>query len=196
MAASGVKVRLRGAKEAKAGLTKTSGAIRSGTRRGIQDTTIKVQGIVKRVFGTRQSVPGVGEGGLRRAIIQFLENMENGVRGVIGVHASVPYGRIQEHGGQTPAQVIVPRIKKALAFPVGFGAFAAQAARGRGLTPKQSQKSARAARGADFVVVKSVQHPGSKIPARPFLAPSLEKDRPNIPDRVRKRIAEAIERAG
>lgn len=47
------------------------------------------------------------------------------------------YARIHQLGGQTPAHVILPRNKKALAFA------------GR--------------------IVRKVNHPGSKIPARPFL---------------------------
>lgn len=47
------------------------------------------------------------------------------------------YARIHHQGGQTPAHVILPRNKRALAF------------NGR--------------------VVKRVNHPGSKIPARPYL---------------------------
>lgn len=53
------------------------------------------------------------------------------------VGSNKPYAPIQHFGGQTGAHVILPRLKKALAFA------------GR--------------------VVKRVNHPGSKIPARPFL---------------------------
>ena len=58
---------------------------------------------------------------------------------VIGTN--VVYAAIHQFGGQTPPRVIRPKHKKALAFTVG------------------GQKIAR----------KSVRHPGSKIPARPFL---------------------------
>lgn len=64
----------------------------------------------------------------------------------------VPYARIHEFGGTTRPHVIMPRNKKALRFM------------GRG--------------GETFA--KIVQHPGSKIPARPYLAPALDAKKDQI----------------
>lgn len=54
-------------------------------------------------------------------------------------YTNVKYAAIQHYGGQTRAHDIYPRVKKALAWPGGAHP------------------------------VKVVHHPGSKIPARPFL---------------------------
>lgn len=61
--------------------------------------------------------------------------------GEVVIGTNVVYAAIHQFGGQTPPRVIRPKHKKALAFTVG------------------GQK----------VVRKSVRHPGSKMPARPFL---------------------------
>lgn len=66
------------------------------------------------------------------------------VVGEIGTQG-VPYARIHEFGGKTAPHVIVPRVRKALSFIMG----------------------------GNKVVVKSVNHPGSTIPARPYLRPAL-----------------------
>lgn len=62
------------------------------------------------------------------------------------VGSNVKYAAIHQFGGQTKPHLIVARNKKALAWATGRGP------------------------------VKSVQHPGSKIPARPFLMLSPEDE--------------------
>lgn len=72
--------------------------------------------------------------------------------GRVAVGTRVEYARIHELGGVTAPHVIEARRKQALAF-----------------------------QGADGqVVVKRVNHPGSRIPARPFMRPALEKTRNTI----------------
>jgi phage gpG-like protein len=71
---------------------------------------------------------------------------------VIDVGTNVEYAKILEVGGQTPPHEIVPRFKKALAFTVG----------------------------SEDVVVKRVQHPGSRIPAQPYLRPALAESKQEI----------------
>lgn len=72
------------------------------------------------------------------------EESDGTVTGQIGSQG-VPYARIHEFGGTTRPHVIEPRNKKALRFM------------GRG--------------GETFA--KIVNHPGSRIPARPYIAPAL-----------------------
>ena len=62
--------------------------------------------------------------------------------GEVVIGTNVVYAAIHQFGGQTPPRVIRPKHKKALAFTGG---------------------------GGQKVVRKSVRHPGSKMPARPFL---------------------------
>ncbi len=78
-------------------------------------------------------------------------------RGRVRVGTNVEYARIHELGGVTPPHVIEARHKQALAFA-----------------------------GADGpVIVKRVNHPGSRIPARPYMRPALEKTRDTIVRMIR-----------
>jgi HK97 gp10 family phage protein len=83
---------------------------------------------------------------------RITEEADGTLTGQIGSQG-VPYARIHEFGGTTKPHVIVPRNKKALKF-----------------------KGA----GGDDVFAKIVNHPGSKIPARPYLRPALEAKREQI----------------
>lgn len=65
---------------------------------------------------------------------------------------SVVYAAIHEHGGTTRPHVIRAKAGGYLAFP---------------------------GRDGNTVFRKSVNHPGSKIPARPYLRPSIEERREN-----------------
>lgn len=69
----------------------------------------------------------------------------------------VRYAAIQEYGGHTPAHDIVPSKGKALAFLVG----------GR------------------QAFAKIVHHPGSTIPARPFMGPALSDMAAQIADELK-----------
>lgn len=64
----------------------------------------------------------------------------------------VRYAAIQEYGGHTPAHDIVPNKAKALAFLAG----------------------------GQTVFARIVHHPGSTIPARPYMAPALAAHGPAI----------------
>src|SRR4051812_3838238 len=64
----------------------------------------------------------------------------------------VPYAGIHEHGGQTRAHIIRAVNAKALRFQMG----------------------------GETVFAKEVHHPGSKIPARPYLSSSLAEMRDRI----------------
>lgn len=68
------------------------------------------------------------------------------------IGTNVVYARIHELGGRTGAHTIVPRKAKALRFVVG----------------------------SNTVFAMRVEHPGSQIPARPYLGPALEAKGPEI----------------
>lgn len=91
-------------------------------------------------------------GALRNAIAA--EASSDGGRLLIRLFArgDVRYAAIQEYGGRTPAHDIVPDKAKALAFVIG----------GR------------------TAFARIVHHPGSTIPARPFMAPALAEMKPQI----------------
>lgn len=79
----------------------------------------------------------------------------------VEVGTNVVYGAIHQLGGRTPARTIRPKTKKALFFP-----------------------------GAAHPVAK-VRHPGSTIPARPFLGLD-DGDRRAIERIVERHLAEAV----
>jgi phage gpG-like protein len=66
------------------------------------------------------------------------------------IGSNVKYAAIHEYGGVTPPHVIRPRHRQALCFSLGGGKFFA----------------------------KKVNHPGSKIPARPYIGPTISERAP------------------
>jgi phage gpG-like protein len=80
--------------------------------------------------------------------------------GFAAVGTNVVYGRIHEEGGRTNARTIVPVNASVLAFEVA----------------------------GNMVFATRVEHPGSEIPARPFLAPALKSTQ----NEVRNNMSNAI----
>ncbi len=194
--AKGAEIVVTGDKAAIISLRKISQNVGDAASLGMRDITLSILNRVKRSFGPARSrpgqPPGVDTGRLRRSIMSRVIRKGDVVEGLVGVRASVPYGRILEFGGDTPPHVILPRRKKALSFPSGFGAMAVTAGRGRSKTSLQAGKVARQRRGGDFITVASVNHPGSHIEARPFLRPALKAEVPKMAALMRKRIDAAI----
>lgn len=93
----------------------------------------------------------VGTGYLRQHL--GMEVDERGLVGYVGVRGNVPYAAIHEFGGRTSAHVIRPRRAKALRWYDGEG---------------------------NPVFARYVNHPGSVIPARPYLRPAIEHEKENI----------------
>ncbi len=102
-------------------------------------------------------VLNVRTGRLRRSIHYKVEQTSVAVTGRVVSSSDVKYAAIHEFGGKTPAHVILPKKGKALAFLGGYGMY-----------------------GATQVFAKVVHHPGSQIPARPYMRPSLAEMRPEI----------------
>lgn len=99
-----------------------------------------------------QNLAPIDTGRLKRSITRG--KPYNSRRGrAIDVGTNVEYARIQEFGGTTPPHEITPRVKKALAFPGPSG---------------------------ETFVVKSAQHPGSVIPAQPYLRPAISQSRREV----------------
>lgn len=87
-------------------------------------------------------------------------NTATGVMGVVGSFGGVPYAAIHEFGGQTAPHEIRPVNASVLAFQMG----------GR------------------TIFAKVVHHPGSRIPARPYLRPSLTENAA----RIRQLMTQAV----
>jgi phage gpG-like protein len=118
-------------------------------------------------FIARRSGPPLSDklthrsGALGRSI-KHVEPRKSGNDFVGGLTANTPYARIHELGGRTGPHVILPRSGSFLRFEVS----------GR------------------VVFVRRVNHPGSNIPARPYLAPALEEV--TAPE-VQKQVKVAVE---
>ncbi len=97
-----------------------------------------------------------------------MEVDEQGLVGYVGVRGNVPYAAIHEFGGKTRAHVIRPRRAKALRW----------------------YDSAMSARDDNAVFARYVNHPGSVIPARPYLQPARDDEQEGI----REDITGAIEK--
>jgi HK97 gp10 family phage protein len=100
-------------------------------------------------------------GRLRRSIRARAQG--TGMDAVAAVGSTVEYAAIHEFGGKTAPRTILPRRAKALRFGVG----------GR------------------TVFARSVNHPGSRIPEKPYMRPSLEENRAAI-ERLVGRAFKAI----
>ena len=84
---------------------------------------------------------------LQRHVIERVVQVKGDVvEGDVFVADGVPYAAILEHGGTTAPHDIVPDKGKALAFAVG----------------------------GKHVFARIVHHPGSRFPARPYLASALD----------------------
>jgi phage gpG-like protein len=84
--------------------------------------------------------------------------------------SDVPYAAIHEFGGKTPAHDIRPKRKRMLRFiSPGFT--------GEVRRTKTGKLARRQADGA-ISFARVVHHPGSKVPARPFLTPGVGDELP------------------
>jgi phage gpG-like protein len=102
-------------------------------------------------------------GALAASIISSIENDGSGTSVSIS-STGVPYAAIQEFGGKTAAHEIVAVKGKVLAFSAGGGQ----------------------------VFARSVNHPGSTIPARSYLGSSLTDMRDDIESGFKQAILEAL----
>jgi phage gpG-like protein len=105
----------------------------------------------------------IRSGALAASIISSIEN--DGSDTSVSISSTgVPYAAIQEFGGKTAAHDIVAVKAKALAFCAGGGQ----------------------------VFARSVQHPGSTIPAHSYLGSSLAEMRDEIESGFKQAILEAL----
>lgn len=110
---------------------------------------------------------GIRSGDLRRSLkLVGPERVRGGWRG--GLSANTAYAAIQERGGRTRPHVIMPRNAAVLAWQSGSK-----------IRFRKSDGKAMKA-GKIMTFAKRVNHPGSKIPARPYLRPALQEAVPVI----------------
>lgn len=102
-------------------------------------------------------------GALAASILSSIDDDESGTT-LTASSAGVPYAAIQELGGKTAAHEIIATNAKALAFSAQGG----------------------------LVFTKKVNHPGSIIPPRSYLASSLSELRDEIESGLKSAILEAL----
>lgn len=106
----------------------------------------------------------VRTGNLRDSIGYDVTTATDAVVATVFSDKSVKYGRIHEYGGQTAPHVIEPRKANVLAFQMG----------------------------GKMVFARRVNHPGSRIPARPFMRPTLAEYRDRIITSMNAAAAESL----
>ena len=104
----------------------------------------------------------VRSGRLRNSIVSAVTDDATSVTGTVA--ANTPYAAIQEYGGTTRAHLIQARDAQSLAFMMG----------------------------GKMVFAKSVQHPGSNIPARSYLRSTLAENAGTISDRLSHAVQQAL----
>lgn len=124
--------------------------------------------VVERFWKLHLSGPASGTRlGVRTGTLRSSIHHEEVSPGVVVVGTDKPYARIHEFGGQTRPHVIRPRTAKMLAW-----------------------------RGPEgMVFARVVNHPGSKIPARPHRGPAVEAARPALDALARGAADEAVQAA-
>lgn len=121
---------------------------------------------------------GIRSGRLRRALgrIKAHKEGESWVTGLTIDTGAAPYGAIQEFGGQTRAHRIEPRAVTFLRWrgtgPSARGSQAGYRVTPDGIVPGKKIKAGNF--GGFDIFSRGVNHPGSKIPARPFATPAVK----------------------
>lgn len=122
------------------------------------------------------------------------------------VGTNVVYARIHEYGGTTKphiiravnAKALGPFLRKGGSFfgPMRTSEFVFRR-KDITRTGAFTRRFVRSARGRSILgFAKSVQHPGSVIPARPYMRPALETSVPRIKQTFTGLVEEALAKAG
>lgn len=129
----------------------------------------------------RGQVLNVRTGLLRRRMnMQFMQPDENTFHASVGNNAA--YARIHEFGGVTRPHIIRPKNARVLVWAIPGTVFKKGQLTATGKMTKKGYRAHGEQGNLNFAM--EVHHPGSKIPARPFLRPSLEEMRGAIRDRL------------
>lgn len=125
-----------------------------------------VQAFTVRLFGqVRVNIVELfrSTGPLYQSVDYAVTDTGKSIRGRVFTRG-VPYARIQEEGGQTGPHVILPRNVSVLAFEGPAG----------------------------LVFAKRVNHPGSNIPARPYMSSALAELRGEYEGGIREVVNKAL----
>lgn len=128
----------------------------------MQSAVDALQDKVKERMGSYFSNPGE----MQNSLSSGVESSADDVTGTVTA-SGLPYLRILEYGGQTAAHSIFPKNGSALAF----------------MMPGRVPFRTGAASG--MFIVKSVEHPGSKFPERPYMRSALAMMKKQIVETLR-----------
>lgn len=152
-----VKVTLKGIPEVVAKLKLVPVQVQSRIRAVVADNLLALRD------GVKSNIASMFRTSARmsNAVQTRMEEASNGdVSGVVFIDGKdIPYARIQEEGGRTPAHLILPKNASVLAFlsqsKFGFS-------------------------GGQMVFAKVVHHPGSLIPEHPYMRFALARQTPEF----------------
>lgn len=159
-----ITINMQGDRELVAKLNAMPGNLRAALVRKTYELVLRLEGKVKQKLSGQ--VLNVVTGALRRSIHSKVTSGPEFVRGQVFSSGDVKYAAIHEFGGKTRAHQIVATKARALSFMMGG---------------KQ-------------VFAQSVNHPGSTIPARPYMRPSLAEMRDDIVRGYRQAAMEALQK--
>jgi phage gpG-like protein len=157
-----ITVTLEGDRQLIAKLSAMPNALRQALVRKANALALKLEALVKSKLNGQ--VLHVRTGALRRSIFEEVTDTATSVTGRVASSGDVKYAAIHEFGGQTKAHVIYPAKANALAFMIG----------------------------GKKIFAKKVNHPGSKIPARPYMVPSLQQMKDEIVRGLNDTVLESV----
>jgi len=161
----GLTLKLMGVPEAVNKLREKAEGMHAATVRGLKNATARVlKRAQKTVYAGHSSGHlNVGTGYLRQNLTMLVD--ERQLLGYVGVRENVVYARIHEYGGTTQPHRIEPVHATVLRWFDSDG------------SP---------------IFARYVDHPGSKIPPRPYLHPALEAEEEGIKNDVAEAIQELL----
>lgn len=165
-----VSVKLIGLRELQAKLGGMSIVVQNRLRPFMAEATLNLKALVKSNIVQRFRSTGP----LYQSVKSELSEEPGKIEGRVYTDG-VTYAAIQEYGGTTPAHVILPKNGKALAFmgggPMGFSSGGGSNA---------------------LVIVKRVNHPGSRVPERSYAREALAYSRFGFERGIREIVGEAV----
>lgn len=176
---AGLRIEIKGGEQVMAALSKKPAQLRRAIGLGLRDgSSVVLRRATENLTG---KVLKVQTGRLRRLLV--IPDVD---AGTIQIGTNVEYAAIHEYGGQTRPHTIAARHAGALAFPkTSLGG--SLLIRNRKGQVKQSDYN----RGL-IVIRQEVHHPGSTVPARPYLRPALRDSVPEIRDAIETRIGDIL----
>lgn len=158
-----IQIEVTGDTQIIAKLDAMPGKLQAALTKRLTSLALQMQATIKQKLSGQ--VLKVRSGNLRDSIDYDVQTGATSVIATIFSNTSVKYGRIHEYGGITAPHVIEPRAGNVLAFEMG----------------------------GQTIFARRVNHPGSKIPARPFMRPTLAEYRVKIITSMNDAVRESIQ---